>query len=310
MPSTINVLRTTKRGTEPGLTGSEAVSVENVGIPDQVISAGVEEQIALGGFPAERLQTLALRMSQAGVCQFLGPRYAIDLVAAGAPGVITSVLDLTALLFAGDFVRVEGSDTPANDGIFEVAVVAAGPNNITMTDGCVLVADAAPAGGTIAKIMSAQVYNLEYEIATTVLPATITYAGNLSDIFAAGDILRIANTAVIPNNNDGLWEVLTVTTDGPPVTVTTITLGILGGASAMVASAVNVGDFQKFRPAIALAANVPFQWSIESGLNNPLQDAVNLTDFPLQGRVDWALVNNAGAANANFGGRIGTNAVL
>lgn len=303
---TISASRGLQEGTEAGLFGTESFTVENVGRPDQIISAGVEEQLALGGFPAERLQAMSLLMDQAGTAQFLGPRYAIDAIAAGPPGVIDTILDLTALLFAGDFVRIEGSDTPGNNGEFEVAAVAAGvPNTVTLETGHTLVADAAPAGGTITKIMSAQVYNLEYEIATTVVPATITYTGNLTDIFHVGDLIRLTGTAAAVN--DGIWVILTVDYTAP---TTTITLNNLGGVGVLGANGAGVGEFQKFRSKIALAANVPFMWSIESGLNNPLQDVVNFTDFPLQGMVNWAMVNNAGAENAQFRGRVATNAVL
>lgn len=303
MATTVSLTRAYRHENEAQITGVESQEVNGVIHLNQIISLGTEEVIAGGvGFTIERLQSLGLSCSGDVACQFLGTKYAIVAILAGPPGTIQPLLDLTELIFAGDWIRVRDSNTAGNDGIYQVDTVAAAL--ITCEAGCTLVTDADPAGGTVQKIMSAQLYNLMYEIATTAAQ-TITYAGDLTDIFAIGDLLVMTGTA-----NDEIWEVTLVATDGPPVTTTTLTLTNLGGVGVLGASGAGVGEFQKFRPAFTLVANSPMIWSIEGGTNNPLQDAVNTTDFPLQGVNAEVLVNNAGAENVTFKGRVATNAVL
>ncbi len=305
--ATINMTRSLRVENESGITGSEAPQVEGVADLRQTISAATEEELAGIGFWAERMQAIGLVSDQDADAQFLGVRYGIASIAAGPPGVVTSDLDLTDVLFATDYVRIEGSTGASNDGVYRVASVAAAPNLITLDTGhtCILQAGA---GGTIAKVMSLQLYALLYEVATTVPPATITYTGNLTDIFAAGDKIYITGSAAAVN--DGIWEVLTVAFTSPTTTITVEPEGPNGGAAVLGASGAGVGDFSKVRPAIELVATVPFMWSIKGGFNNPFQDPVNTTDNPLQGRVEHCMVIVAGAVNANMQARIGTNAVL
>ncbi len=303
MPSTMNLTRASRRQNEEGIAGAEAVTVENVGIPDQVISAATEEQTAMGAFKDHQLQTLALLADQDVKAQFLGVRYPITdlLLNAAASDSITHAGDLTNMFRPGDVVRIEG--TVADDGIYLLAVVVAG--ELTLEDQTWPVG-AGGAVGTFARVCSMQFLSYVYAIATAAVTGVITVAGDVSDKFIAGGKVIIETST----GNDGIWDVDTVTTDGPPVTTTTLTLN--GGS---LPDATNDGSIEVVRDAIALTANVPYLWSVESGMYNPFFGPFLLqTLMPVfnvdRGDVSHCMVNNAGATNANFDGRIGTDADL
>ncbi len=308
MATTISLTRAWRHANEAGLTGVESDSVNGVLHLNQIISSGTEEAIAGGvGFTAERMQALGLLCDGDVAAQFLGVQYGIASITGAAGGPIVSDLDLTALLFAGDYIRVRGSTGGDNDGIFQVLAVGAAPNNIDLELGHLAVAQVG-AGGTLQKIMSARLYNLTYEIATTVPPLTFTYAGNVTDIFLAGDYLQMTDTAA--GVNDGIYRITSSTFGAGVTTIIVEQAGPDGGPDVLGVSGAGVGEFQKFSPAFVLAENVPLIWSIKGGTNNPLQDVVNTTDFPLQGVNAEVLVNNAGAENVTFQGRVATDAVL
>ena len=308
MPSTMNITRSTRRENEAGLSGSEAVSVENVGIPDQVISAGAEEQTALGAFKDHQLQTLCLLCDQAVEAQFLGVRYAILATTVGPPGTITHTGDLLQEIFPGDLVRLEG--TAASDGVYLVQALAllAGDTTITLDNGQLVPAVGGPVG-TVARVASAQRTGYAYSVLATVVgTGAITYTGNVSDKFAAGEALIIAGTV----GCDGYWRIDSVTYLAG---VTTIVVLDEMGAIGLPAAAGAVGYFQKMEPAFNLAANVPMMWSIGTGLDNPfLSPDTDSFSGPIfnafRGDVAYCMVNNPGVVNANFAGRIGTNAII
>ena len=305
MPSTMTISRRTYRQNEgTGLSGDETVDVENVGIPDQVISAATEEQTALGAFKDHQLQTLCLKSDVDVEAQFLGVRYPIVSLLVAAPDTITYVGDVSEVIFPGDLIRLEG--TVANDSIKRVAIVAAAL--ITIEDGLPWTA-AGGAAGTFSRVASAQQTGYAYPVlALVALTGAITYTGNVSDKFAAGDGLVLAGTAA----NDGYWVIDSVTFAAG---VTTIIVLNEDGVVGLAANAGAVGTFQKMEPAFKLAANVPAQWTRTSGIQNPfISPNVDTATGPLfnanRGDVSYCMVNNEGAVNANFAGRIGTNAIL
>jgi len=312
MPSTMRLQRWAQRENEAGLSGSEAIEVENVGIPDQVISAGTEEQTALGGFKDHQLQVLSLLCDVDAVAQFLGVRYAILATTIGPPGTITHTGDLTQEIFAGDLVRLEG--TAACDGVYRVdsdpvvgVTLAAGVTFITLALGQALPAAAGPVG-TIARVCSQQVFPYAYT-AVTVTAATgaITYTGDLTDKFVAGDFIVIEDST----GNDGYWEIDSITYAAP---TTTIIVNLTPGGVAGLPDNTDDGNFAKCRAGIALTAAVPILWSIEGGLNNPFAQPGPYARAPLfnafRGDVTYCMVTVPGAVNGNFAGRIGTNAIL
>ena len=319
MPSTMTISRRTYRENEgTGLSGDETVDVENVGIPDQVISAATEEQTALGGFKDHQLKTFSLLCDQAVDAQFLGVRYAlVSSTGAGAPGVAHAGGDLTQEIFPGDLVRIEG--TVGNDGVFLVATVAFGADTtITLANGMDFVG-AEAAVGTIARVCSQQTLTYAYPVTSTTLgTGAIVYTGNVSDKFAAGDYLILTDTVA----NDGYYYIMSVTTDGPPVTITTLIVSdpnLAVAVGALPATEGAVGYFAHVRAAFALAANVPFQWTVESGQPNPFHGPPDLATTDqwfapafnaFRGDVAFCMVNNPGAVNANFAARIGTDAIV
>lgn len=307
--STINVTRSMRRENESGLTGAEAVEVENCETPEQVISAGVEEQTAMGAFKDHQLKALSLLCDQDVTAQFLGIRYPIlDLNVVG-PDTITYTGDLTEMIFEGDLVRIEG--TVADDGLYWVTLVAfgVGVTTITIADGIPWPAGGGGAVGTFARVPSFQRIGYIYDIATaTLATGALTITGDVSDVFAAGDEIIITGST----GNDGYWELLSVTTDGPPVTTTTLTV-----VGAALRDNTNDGDLYKVRAGIKLTANVPFLWTYESGIQNPFihPGAAGVAGDPAyyfadRGDVAFCIVNNEGTVNANFDARIGLDAII
>jgi hypothetical protein len=246
--------------------------------------------------------------------QFLGVRYAILQTVAGPPGTVTFTGDLTDEIFIGDLIRLEG--TVADDGVYLVDTVAFGAatTTITLALGQDIPAGAGGAVGTFARVCNQQILGYQYDIATaTAATGVLTVLGDISDKFAAGDWLRITSST----GNDGLWEIATVTTDGPPVTTTTITV-IDRAAGNTLPDNTDDGDIQRVNPFFELAANVPFLWSVDSGQRNPFHphgvDPVTLI-LPevynaFRGDVAYCMVDNAGALAANFSGRIAKNAII
>ena len=315
MTRTINLTRRMAEENESGLSGAEAAEVENVGSPDQEISAGTEEQTAMGAFKDHQLQAMSLLCDQAVTAQFLGVRYPILATTVGPPGTITFTGDLEQEIFANDLVRVEG--TVGNDGIYLVdeVVEAVGVTTITLENGHAMVG-AEGIVGTVARIASHKLLSYAYPVTSTTLgTGAIVITGDVSNVFAAGDYLTLQDTVA----NDGLWYIMSVTTDGPPVTITTIIVSdpnIAVPVGALPATEGAVGHISRCRPAFKLAANVPFLWSIEGGLPNPFWQAIDLVaaETPIynefRGDVAYCMVNNEGLLAANFQARIATNAII
>ena len=306
MPSTINNIRTSRRGSESGLSGTESIEVENVGIPDQAISAATEEQTALGAFKDSQLQSISLICDQAVEAQFLGVRYAIlqTAIVAGA-NTVTHTGDLREEIYVGDIIRVEG--TVADNGLYVVEVIgfAAGDTTITLATGELWPAGGGGAVGTLARVASKQLWPTAYLIGTAALgpPGVLELAGNFTDVFTDGCYILIDNSTNTPPGKDGIWLVATVTYLAG---VTTLTLP----AGVAFGDATNDGDVSLVRPAFLLAANIPLLWSWEGGTNNPFQHPAPSAYDVDRGDVSFCMVNNETAVTANFAGRIATNAIL
>lgn len=315
MSSTYNVSRSLGVENESRLSGSEAIEAEGGVRIDQTVSAGTEEQLAMAGFKDTQMQAMCLVADQALEMMFLGERYALVTSAAGPPGVLTHLGDLEQEIFANDLVRVEG--TVGNDGIYLVETVAEviGTTTITFENGEAMVGGEG-AVGTVARIASHKLLSYAYPVTSTTLgTGAIVITGNVSDVFAAGDHLTLQDTVT----NDGLWLVMSVTTDGPPVTITTIVVSDANLAvpvAGLPATEGAIGHISLCRPAILLAANVPFLWTREGGLPNPFWQAIDLVMAELpqfnefRGDVAFCMANCAGAVNAVVKGRIGIEPII
>ncbi len=315
---TINNTMSSRVEAATALAGSEALSVENVQQPDQTISAGVEEQTALNAFKDHQMQSLLVRSTRATTAQFLGVRYAIlDLNIVG-PDTITFTGDLTEIFQDGDLVRIENT-VSGDDGIYQIEGVAEaiGVTTLTLADGNLWQFGGGGAVGTFARVCSHQRMGRPYDIATaTLATGIITIAGDVSNIFAVGDFVTIDDST----GNDGFWEITVVTTDGPPVTTTSITLvDATDAAGNTIPDNTDDGNVIKVRPAIKLAANIPFFWTIDSGVQNPFTQVQ--PDFVVGGYeisqynenigdVAFCMVNNAGADDAEFQVILSTNAII
>ncbi len=292
MSATIGLTRTHRLENGAGLSGTEAFEVEGFPGYSQEISANREEDTAWGAIVARQLKALTMLCDQNVKAQFLGVRYAI-LATVQAARTITFAGDVSDVIEAGDILRLEG--TAAQDGLYEVLTAAGSPTTITLTTGHTDLTSTG-AVGTFAKVMSRQRYHIRYTTATMVAgTGVITFAGDISDVFAAGDYVRVSAATA----NNGIFLVDSVTTDGPPVTTTTLVVN----AGTLPDS--NPGEFSKIRPAIELIANVPYLWSIEGGQNNPLESEALHT--AIRGDVAVLAVNNQTAVAANFQLRAGVD---
>jgi hypothetical protein len=308
MTRTINITRSLREENDSGITGSEAVEVQNNQTPSQTISAGVEEEVAFGAFKDHQLRSLSLLSDQDVAAQFLGVRYAILATAAAAPDTVTHTGDLEQEIFSGDIIRLEG--TVADDGEYEVASVteAAGTTTIILTDGNLLPAGGGGAVGTLARICSVHEISYGYTVATvTLATGVITYTGNLTDIFAVDDLLHMTGST----GNDGIWLITAVTYAAPTTSITVVDVNDAGA----LPDNTDDGEISLLRTAFALPATVPLLWSLEGGMPNPFMRPMQASGTPLlfnefRGDVIHCMVNNAGAVNAVFRGEIGINAIL
>lgn len=294
MSATIALTRTHRLENADALSGTESVVVEGFPGQSQEISASTEEDISWGAIKARQLKALTMVCDQNVKAQFLGVRYNI-LATVQAARTITFTGDLTDMLQVGDLLRLEG--TVAQNGVYIILTVAfgAGTTTITLATGHTGLTGTG-AVGTFAKVMSRQVFHIRYTTATMVAATgVVTFAGDLSDVFAAGDWILV--TAATLNN--GIFLIDTVTTDGPPVTTTTLIVN----AGSLEDN--NPGEFSKIRPAIELIANIPYLWSVEGGQNNPLESAALHT--ALRGDVAVLAVNNQTTTAALFQLRGGTD---
>jgi len=311
--ATQNLTRSYRDANEAGLSGAEAIEVENVGKPDQIVSAGAEEQLALGAFKDHQLQCMALLSDQDVTAQFLGLRYAVNQTAAGEPGTIDVLGDLEQEIYIGDIVRLEDMPDAGDNGMYFVDDIAelAGTTTITLGDGQEIPTAVGGAIGTVARVACVQKMTYEYTMATAVaITGVITVTGNVTDVFEAGGWLIVRESG----GNDGLWEIHSVDYVAP---TTTIVVNDRQGTQTLPAG--TTGVIASVRPFIELAANVSFLWSRESGLYNPFHQNTNdptggvaiprVYDVD-RGDVAFCMVNNPGTVNANVDIRIGTNAVI
>jgi len=299
----INMTRSSRIANETGISGSEAMDVDNTSALDQQISASTEEEVT-ELFQAYDLQSLSMICDQAVEVMVLETRFAILQTANAAPSTITHTGDLEQEIFVNDLIRVEG--TVADDGVYLVDIVneAAGTTTISLALGNTFPVAGGGAVGTVCKIASAHRQGYSYTIATAAVTGVITITGDVSDKFAIGDFVRINSST----GNDGFWEITAaVTTDGPPVTTTTLTLN-----SGVLPDATNDGVIEWAAAAFSLAANTPFLWSIDGGLQNPLvnpeQNGISALWNTSRGNIVAFMVDNtATAIAAQFDARIGIN---
>jgi len=313
MTSAINITRTLRVENESGVTGSEAEAVNSADILEQLITAASEEQTAMGAFKDHQLQALSLSLDVDGSAQFLGVRYPVLQTVAGPPGTITYTGDLEQEIYPGDIIRLEDMPAAGDDGLYQVATVveAAGTTTITLANGQDIATAGGGAVGTLARVCSRQNMGYAYTAVTvTAASGAITFTGDLSDKFAAGDWITINNST----GNDGVWQITSVTYAAP---TTTIIVETKAGANTLPDNT-NDGVFQKIEMEITLAASVPYLWSIEGGLQNPFihPNTLNATDIigPTydadRGDVAYCMVTVDGTTNGNFSGRICTDPAL
>lgn len=311
MASTINITRALRVENEAGIVGAEAETVNGADIFSQVVSAGTEEQTAMGAFKDHQLQALALQCDVAAEAQFIGVRYAILATVAGPPGTITYTGDLTAFIFPGDLVRVEG--TVGNDGVYLAVTVvfAVGVTTITLDNGQSM-AGAEGVIGTVSRVCSKTLIGYAYACLATVLgTGAITFTGNVTDKFAAGEYLVINGTVA----NDGYWYIMSVTFAAGVTTIIVSDPNLAVPVAGLPATEGAVGTFTKCQAFIPLAANVPFLWSIRGGLQNPFLGPDSAVDVsPIfganRGDVAYCMVNVPGTVNGNFGGRVCLDPIL
>jgi len=307
--ATMNIGRSARLGSESGISGSEALSVEIPASPDQIISALTEEEVTIP-FRAYDLQVLSMVCDQAVKVQVLETRFAILATTAGPPGTITYTGDLEQEIFAGDIVRIEG--TVGNDGydLVETVVVNLGVTTITLANGQWLVG-AEGVIGTVSRVANHQLLGYAYTLTTTTqLTGAIVLAGNVTDKFAEGDYLEIQGSVA----ENGLYYVMSAVYAAPNTTIIVSDPNLAIPAGALAADGV-AGQIVKSLPSIVLAANKLFLWDIDSGLQNPLISPN--VDFELaslwnvtRGNVAAFMVNNDNAINANFDARVGTNSYI
>jgi hypothetical protein len=302
--ATENITRTYRRGSETGLSGSEAIIVETGQNIAQTITLSSEEEVTVS-FTVHLLQSIMLLCDQLSSVQVLETRFNILQTVSGPPGTITHTGDLEQEIFAGDLVRLEDMPTAGDNGVYLVVTVVegAGTTTITLENGQDIPTAGGGAVGTVSRVASKQVIGYAYTIATAAVTGVITVAGDISDKFSDGDLAIISGST----GNDGIWPVTTVATDGPPVTTTTLTLN-----AGTLPDATNDGTIMLVRDSIELAANTPFLWSINSGVQNPfIGPAQAQGDAPLfntsRGFVVALMVTNDATAAAAFQARLGTN---
>jgi len=308
-----NITRHVRFANETGISGAEAPDVEIPTSPDQTISASTEEEVTVA-IQAVDLQLLCLVCDQAVPVQVLETRFAILDTANGGPSTITHTGDLEQEIFEGDLVRIEG--TVGGNGVYLVSIVdlALGVTTISLVDGQTIPAVGEGAVGTVCRVASLQQTGYSYAITSTTLgTGAIVLAGNLTDKFAAGDYLIIANTA----GNNGLWLIMSVTVLLGVTTIIVSDPNIAVPAGALPATEGAVGTIFRASPAIMLAANSPFLWSIDSGIQNPfistdrdaLLDDGNPPVYNVdRGKIVAIMVDNTdNAVAANFDARIATN---
>ncbi len=307
MATTVNISRTTQVENGPVVSGATTVEVQAVITLDQIISAGTEEQTAMAAFFDRQMESLALICDQVSTVQFLGDRFAILATVAGPPGTITHTGDLEQEIFPGDLVRVEG--TVADDGVYLVLTVvfAAGDTTITLEGGQNIPVGAG-AVGTVARVCSHLYGEYAFDVlAIVAATGAITFTGDLTDEFAAGDFLCITGSGVA---NDGFWEISSVT---EAAGITTIVILDSAGAVGAGANEGAVAVFHKCAASFALEANAPIGWDNKNTcVVNPFTMPVSIgaPQVPplweaFRGRVAYCMIDVPGATNGQFDGRIG-----
>ena len=313
MATTVNITKSGRQENLATLSGAFTLSVNAVDNLDQIVSAGTEEETAMGGFSDRQLRALVLRCDQPGRAEFLGVRYPILETTNAGPSTITHTGDLEQEIAPGDVVRIEG--TVGGNGYYLVAIVneAIGVTTLSLAAGQLIPAIGEGAVGTVARVCSRQDLDYAYDIAA--LGGTLTAATgiidmplNLTEKFVAGDIITMRQSF----GNNGIWRIVTVTLGGLG---TEIVVRDLNDAGLLVDDT-NDGNFQLARLSFALAANAPMLWDIDNGLQNPFAAATwapigggepdNLYNTD-RGDVEHCMVTVPGAVNGQFDGLIAKN---
>lgn len=307
MTTTINKTRSTQVENLTPQSGNEASEVENASILGQTITLSTEEEVT-AALSAHTMESLTLLCDQAVGVQVLETRFAILQTVAGPPGTVDHTGDLEQEIYPGDLVRIE--DT-ADDGVYLVATVveALGTTTITFENGQSLPFGGGGPVGTVARVANTQRIGYAYAIATsTQATGAIVIVGNVTDKFSELDYLQIQGTV----GNDGMWEIDADPTYAAPNT-TIIVNQVPGGAVGLPATEGPVGTITRILPSIQLAANVPFLWSVEGGLQNPFINPQQVAgEGPLwdasRGQVVAFMVDNTlNAVAAEFKGTIAKN---
>ncbi len=308
MAKTVNMTRALAVENETRLTGAEALEVEGVVTLDQIITAATEEQTVAIGSKDRQLRAASLVTNQPVTVQMLGTRHAILQTVAGPPGTITHTGDLEQEIFAGDLVRLEGMPTAADDGIYKVdsdpavgVIEAIGVTTITLALGQDINTAGGGAVGTVARVVTQTLLSNAYAAVTvTLATGAITFTGDLTDVFEAGDFLIIEDST----GNDGFWEIVSVAFAAPTTTI------IVQDKAAVAGLPDNTddGNFTLARDNIALASNIPYLWSIDGGIPNPFRQpgpAARAALFnAFRGQIAFCMVTCPGVTNANFQGRL------
>lgn len=315
MTNLIQLTWTLRVENETGLSGTEAQAVEAFDDLDESIAATTEKTLAFAAIKASQLQSMSMLSSQDVSVQFLGPWYnikSLNAVITVAEAFIEFTGDLSAIIHPGDILRLDG--TAAGDGYYMVlnepqypvreatAVVFGGADTvISLANGHILAN--AGAVGRFAKVMSVLHHPIEYTIATMAAgpPGVITFTGDLTEHFAAGDYIILDWGTDTPPGKDGIYRIDTIVFSTPTTTIT------LTNTDA-IADATNDGEFHKIVIAFDLTANTPMMWGKDGGSVNPIQPRGAVYDA-LQGDVAQALANNLGATAANFQARFPRNGV-
>ena len=301
MASTINITRGLRVENEAGIVGAEALESTNVEIVENTVAAGaVDADMGIGPFEKFDLDCLAM-VSDQDVLVRLNGEHPHDIsvgvgsgfTAAGPPGQFEVAGDVTGYILPGDEIYIEGATTAANDGpctVLETAF-AAGITTITVAraGGAFVVEVSAGAGVTMWRKF--QYRSIEYDVANFTVagpPGQLTYTGDLTDVIFEDDNILVegATTAA----NDGIYTVTAVTEAAGTTTITVAEAIANVEAGAAATSLALIRDEFMVR----LSANVPFLWSEDASIFNPLLEDVTMME-----------VTNDNAVTANFQARIG-----
>jgi len=305
-------------GNEPSLSGNETITANfgtSINIP---VAVGADDAVTALAVAKADLEGLLLEADQDLIIKVLGGNpwdiatiATLGDTATANGGTITVIGDLTEWLYIGDNVWLEGCSAPANDGRYVVrsTAVAAGVTTVELVK-CGQLAAADPftidnvavhevfaalqpaAAGTMTKFLPRNAGQAllgaaaAFEFNVVAAPGEIEVAGDWSFLQADDKILIEAATT---GGNAGIYTVVSATYAAPDTTIVV--------EEALAAQEAAAGDttIQWIRTEllIRLTADVPFLWTEEGSILNPvLEDVTQL------------LVTNASGVAADLEGRL------